>query len=491
MDALNLTYLIAGALVFVSVLAGLYSARVGLSFLLVFLLVGMLAGEDGPGGIAFDDFRLAFWVGNAALAVILLDGGLRTRMDTFRTGLVPAAWLSTVGVIVTAAVTGLAATVLLDLPLPAGLLLGAIVGSTDAAAVFALLKGGGLRLNERVEATLEIESGLNDPMAVFLTLALLAWMASPGGMGGVDATLMLVRQFAIGLIGGIAGGLAVAALLRRAPLEGEPVGIVALLVLSSGLAVFAGTGWLGGSGFLAVYLFGLVVAHGAAVPVRSALMAIDGYAWLAQAGMFLLLGLLVTPTRLLSHLLPALGVAAVLMLLARPLAVALCLAPLRFPWRETVFVSWVGLRGAVPIVLALFAWMAGLPDAALFFEVTYVVVLASLVLQGATLGWSARRCGVNLPTRDDEEAHRAWFGDFDLDARMPAAAVCAFYGLREPGVDNDVPLGQWLQRQLGRPAVATDTVDWDFARFAVREMDGVRVARVGLRLRESSTGNPH
>jgi cell volume regulation protein A len=148
------------------------------------------------------------------------------------------------------------------------------------------------------------------------------------------------------------------------------------------------------------------------------------------------------------------------------------------------------LRGAVPIVLALFAWMAGLPDAALFFEVTYVVVLASLVLQGATLGWSARRCGVNLPTRDDEGAHRAWFGDFDLDARMPAAAVCAFYGLREPGVDNDVPLGQWLQRQLGRPAVATDTVDWDFARFAVREMDGVRVARVGLRLRASSTGNP-
>lgn len=491
MDAINLTYFIAGALVFFSVLAGLYSARVGLSFLRVFLLVGMLAGEDGPGGIAFDDFQLAFWVGNAALAVILLDGGLRTSRDTFRTGLAPAAWLATVGVVVTAGVTGMAAMWLLGLPPLAGLLLGAIVGSTDAAAVFALLKGSGLRLNERVAATLEIESGLNDPMAVFLTLALLAWITSADSMDAIDAAAMLAQQFLVGLVGGVAGGLAVASLLRRAPLAGEPAGIVALLLLSSGLAVFAGTGWLGGSGFLAVYLFGFVVAQGAAAAVRSALTALDGYAWLAQAGMFLLLGLLVTPTRLLSHLLPALGIAAALMLLARPLAVALCLAPMRFPWRETAFVSWVGLRGAVPIVLALFAWMAGLPDAALFFEVTFVVVLASLVFQGATLRWSARRFGVNAPTREDEAAHRAWFGDFDLDARMPVQAVCAFYGLREPGAGPDVPLGEWLQAQLGRPAVASDTLDWDFARFAVRAMDGARIARVGLRLRETAAGNPH
>jgi cell volume regulation protein A len=483
LEALNAAYLVAGTLVFVSVLAGLYSARAGLSFLLVFLVAGMLAGEDGPGGIVFDDFRLAFWVGNAALAVILLDGGLRTHIETFRTGLKPALWLATAGVTVTAGVTGLAAAWLLELPPVLGLLVGSIVGSTDAAAVFALIKGSRLALNERVAATLEIESGLNDPMAVFLTLALIGWVMAPADRGVLEAVRMIGQQFAIGAAGGLLGGTVVAALLLRAPQAAEPAGITALLLLSSGVAVFAGSGWLGGSGFLAVYLFGIVVRYGAPARVQGALLGMDGYAWMAQACMFLLLGLLVTPSQLVPHLLPALSVAGVLMLVARPVAVALCLAPLRFPRNEIMFISWVGLRGAVPIVLAVFPLMAGVPGARLFFEVAFVVVLSSLALQGATIGWSARRCGVSLPELHDESAQREWFGDFVLDAQMPANAICSFYGLRIPGA-ADTTLGDWLAAALGRPPVVADAVDWDFARFSVRSMDGPRITRVGLQLRE-------
>jgi potassium/hydrogen antiporter len=280
--------------VFLSVLSGVFSSRLGFPFLLVFLVGGILAGEDGPGRLQFDDFSLAFWVGNAALAVILLDGGLRTSYSTFRTGLKPSLLLATLGVAVSAAVTGLAATWLLGLPWQVGLLLGAVVGSTDAAAVFALLKQSGVTLNERVATTLEIESGLNDPMAVYLTLALIA--VSVGSVAGFEpagAVLTFLRQFGLGTLVGLGSGAAMAALLVRAPAS-DP-GITALLLVSGGLTVFAATGLVGGSGFLAVYLFGMVAGNRAAARVDTALSAMDGYAWLSQAGMFLLLGLLVTP----------------------------------------------------------------------------------------------------------------------------------------------------------------------------------------------------
>ena len=299
MELLNLALLVTGALVFGSVLAGLFSARAGLSFLLVFLVVGMLAGEDGPGGIRFDDVRVALWVGSAALGVILLDGGLRMRLATFRTGLRPASCLATLGVVVTAGITGLAASWLLDLPLAAGLLVGAIVGSTDAAAVFSLLKSSGLRVSERLSSTLEIESGLNDPIAVFLVLTLCAALTQPEGLGAGEVARMFVQQALVGAVGGVAAGMAIGALLRRLPLGGTADGLAGLLLLSSGIAVFGGAGWLGGSGFLAVYLFGLVVAHRAHEVVQRSLAAMDGFAWLAQALLFLLLGLLVTPHLLL------------------------------------------------------------------------------------------------------------------------------------------------------------------------------------------------
>lgn len=487
MDFVFVTLFAAGALIFVSVIAGLYSVRVGLSFLLVFLIAGMLAGEDGPGGVVFHDFGVMFWVGNAALAVILLDGGLRTELATFRTGLRPALLLATVGVVVTAALTGAAATWLLGVDWRLGLLVGAIVGSTDAAAVFSLMRTAGLRLSERMTTTLEIESGLNDPMAVFLTLMLIAWIVTPGEAGAAGLATLLVQQAGLGLLVGLGGGWALAELLRRLPLARDQEAVAALLLLSSGVAVFAGAAAIGGSGFLAVYLYGLVLRQRAPTLVVNALAAMDGYAWLAQAAMFLLLGLLVTPSQLLGNLGPALAVAAVLMLVARPLAVWLCLAPLRFRAGEMAFVAWVGLRGAVPIVLAVFPMAAGVAGARLLFDVAFVVVLASLLLQGTTMRWAARRCGVDLPDVDDEPAHRALFGDFVIDAATPLPALCEFYGLPVPA-DGPRELGPWLAWRLGRPPVVGDATEWGGARFSVRTLVGEHIGRIGLRLADDAGG---
>ena len=483
MEFVNFPLFVAAAVVFASVLAGLFSARIGLSSLLVFLLAGILAGEDGIGRLHFDDFHLSFWVGNLALAVILLDGGLRTAFATFRTGLRPAALLASVGVVLTAGITALAGVWLLGLGWFPALLLGAIVGSTDAAAVFALLTRSGVTLNERVAATLEIESGVNDPMAVYLTLAFISLVlaADPATSIGSELLSGFVQQFGWGTALGLAGGFAMAWLVARLPPQEGGGGILALLLGASGLAVFAATGLLGGSGFLAVYLFGLIVANRAAAPVAPALVAMDGYAWLAQAGMFLLLGLVVTPSKVMPVLLPSLGVALVLMLVARPLAVWLCLAPFRFSAREIWFISWVGLRGAVPIVLALFPLLAGVPQAYLLFNVAFVVVLVSLLLQGSTIGIVARRLGVAMPEPHDELQVRKVFGDFVLDPATPIGDICEFYALPGPAQPS-MPLREWLARTLGRPPVAGDRVRLGGATFVVRQHEDGTISNVGLSL---------
>ncbi len=486
MDFINLPLLAAAALVFVSVLTGLFSARIGISFLLVFLLAGILAGEDGPGGYLFEDIRLSFWVGNLALAIILLDGGLRTAFSTFRTGLKPASVLATVGVLLCAALTGLAGMLFLGLGWGTAMLLGAIVGSTDAAVVFALLTRSGVTLNERVAASLEIESGVNDPMAVYLTLAFIAVLApaqaaTSGASAWATVAWAFAQQFGWGALAGVVGGLTMAALLKRLAARDAGGGILALLIGAAGLALFAAIGLLGGSGFLAVYLFGMIIANRATQVVAPTLAAMDGYAWLAQAGMFLLLGLLVTPSDLLDSLLPALGVALALIFVARPLTVWLCLWPFRFSPRETWFIAWVGLRGAVPIVLALFPLLAGTPQADLLFNVAFVVVLVSLLTQGTTIGWMARRLGVALPEPDDERQQRAVFRDFALDPSLPVALVCEFYNLPVPdGAAQS--LGDWMAAELRRPPVAGDSVTWGSATLVVRELADGRISRVGLGL---------
>ena len=493
MDFVNLPLLAVGALVFISVVAGLFSVRIGFSFLVVFLLTGILAGEEGIVGYRFDDFKLSFWVGNLALAIILLDGGLRTAYATFRTGLRPAALLATVGVLVSAALTAAAGMLFAGLDWTAALLLGAIVGSTDAAAVFALLTRSGVTLNERVSATLEIESGVNDPMAVYLTLAFIALalgQAAGANTGAADEGLLAVlgsmalsfaQQFGWGALLGVAGGFVLAALLPRIASQDAGGGILALLVCAAGLAVFGATGLLGGSGFLAVYLFGLVVANRAAQAVQPTLPAMDGYAWLAQAGMFLLLGLLVTPSNLLGSLGPALGVALALMLVARPVAVWLCLWPFHFSAREVWFISWVGLRGAVPIVLALFPLMAGVPQAGLLFNIAFVVVLVSLVAQGSTIGLVARRLGVALPPPGDERLQRQVFRDFAIDPSTPVVQLCEFYDLAPP-LHATLPLAAWMEEALRRPPVVGDTVRLGTAVLVVREMNEGRITKIGLGL---------
>ena len=483
MEFVNLPLLAASALVFASVLAGLFSVRIGFSFLLVFLCAGILAGEDGLGGYQFDDFHLSFWVGNLALAVILLDGGLRTAYARFRTGLRPASLLATFGVLICAGITAVAGVWFVGLDWRTALLLGAIVGSTDAAAVFALLTRSGVTLNERVAATLEIESGMNDPMAVYLTLAFIALLLPGASSTSAWSTMALsfVQQFGWGALIGVAGGFAMAALLRRVASRDAQSGILALLIVASGLSIFAATGMVGGSGFLAVYLFGLIVANRADEVVAPTLAAMDGYAWLAQAGMFLLLGLLVTPTTMLASAGPALAVALTLIFVARPVAVWLCLLPFRFTPRETWFISWVGLRGAVPIVLALFPLLAGTPQAGLLFNIAFMVVLTSLLTQGSTIGLVARRLGVAMPDPGDERQVRAVFRDFPLDPKTTIGSVCEFYGLPMPA-DASRSLADWMAAELLRAPVAGDFVRLGPAVFVVREVEAGQISSIGLGL---------
>jgi len=488
MDTVNLPLLAGATLIFIGVLAGLFTSRLGLSFLLVFILTGIMAGEDGLGGFRFDNYWLSFWVGNVALAIILLDGGLRTAYATFRTGLRPAALLATVGVLMTAGITAAAAVWLLDLSWPTALLLGAIVGSTDAAAVFSLMSRSGVRLNERVFSTLEIESGMNDPMAIYLTLSFIALVVAPQTWGVSSLTLSFIQQFGWGCLIGVAGGALMAALLARIAQRDAGGSIMALLIGAGGLMVFAATGLMGGSGFLAVYLFGLVLANRAAPSIAPSLAAMDGFAWLGQAGMFLLLGLLVTPSKLVDSLGASLTLSAVLILVARPVAVWLCLMPWRFSARETWFISWVGLRGAVPIVLALFPLMAGLPQADLLFNVAFVVVLTSLLFQGSSIAWVARRLGVTLPDDADENAVRVTFKDFSVDPQALVGDLCAFYELDVPSGSEVQSVGNWMSKEIGRPPIAGDTVDLGTAKLVVRSMQDGRIAAVGLGLEKKDVG---
>ena len=395
MDSFHLLVLIGAGLLFTGLLLGTLSLRFGVPSLLVFLVVGMLAGVDGPGGIKYDDFATGFLVSNIALAVILLDGGLRTRLHAFRVGLNPALLLAVPGVMLTAGLVGGFTAWLTGVDWRLAFMLGGIIASTDAAAVFNVIKSAGLRLNDRVASTLEVESGLNDPMAIFITVSLIELWQQQGGEPGWMILIDLIRQIGLGALGGLVLGLLLSLVLVR--LRGNE-GLHALMLCSGGATVFALTSLVGGSGFLAAYICGLVAGNLRGGASDNVLRAMDSMAWLAQSAMFLLLGLLVTPSELSG---PLLGVAVLiaffLMLVARPLAVALCLLPFDFSWREQGFIAWTGLRGAVPIVLAVFPLLAGVEGARWLFNITFVVVLTSLLLQGSTMGLMARWLRITLP----------------------------------------------------------------------------------------------
>ncbi|MFP4648826.1 MAG: potassium/proton antiporter [Halorhodospira sp.] len=394
MELTNQLILFGATLLLVSVLASVISDRVGAPMLLVFLGLGMLLGEEGILGLRFDDIQAAHLIGSLALAVILFDGGLRTHASTFRVALKPALALATFGVIITASITGLVLAWAFELSWQQGALLGAIVGSTDAAAVFGLLHARGLELKQRVAATLEIESGSNDPMAIFLTIMLVELLIHEPERVAIAATVELIQQLGLGAVLGALGGMLLAWLINRINLT---PGLYPLLALGGGLAIFGGTAVLGGSGFLAIYLAGLIAGNRRLQAAQNIRRFHDGFAWLAQITMFVVLGLLVIPSELVPVAPQGLLTAAVLILIARPAAVFSCLAPFRFPWREQLFISWVGLRGAVPIILGLFPLLAGIDQAELFFNVAFFVVLVSLLIQGWTIAPAARALGLEVP----------------------------------------------------------------------------------------------
>lgn len=424
--ATAIVLLVAGLVIGACVVSTRLATRTGLPIFLVFALMGMAAGQDGIGGIRFDDYGAAFRLGYGALVLILFDGGLNTSLSKLRRNLAPSLALATLGVVLTAALVAWGAHLFGFGWLEASLL-GAIVSSTDAAAVFSVLRAGGVELRERVGSTLEIESGLNDPMAVLLTTALTTAFAS-GEMPRWTAIGMVVLQLAVGASIGIAGGLAALFVLRRIELPGSAF----YPVLTVGIAffVFGAATLAEGSGFLAVYIAGMIIGGGR-LPYRSALLRIHDFtAWVGQVGVFVLLGLLASPSRLLGIATVGLAIGLFLAFIARPIAVALSLVPFRFRRGEIAYIGWVGLRGAVPIVLACIPILAKVPGAERIFDVAFFAVVVSAAVQGSTVRYATRRLGVGRPARRappavlEMTATRALGQDlvmFDVDS---ASAVC-------------------------------------------------------------------
>jgi cell volume regulation protein A len=388
--------LVVAVLLLLAILGSKASSRLGVPGLLLFLALGMLAGSEGLGGIPFDNARQAQALGVVALSFILFAGGLETRFDDIRSVVWKAFGLSTLGVLITALLAGWFARVVLSLPWAEAFLLGAIVSSTDAAAVFSILRSKSISLRGRVKPLLELESGSNDPMAVFLTLGFIKLATDPAATP-FDLVPMFFLQMSIGAAAGLAAGKGGVALINRLRLE--TAGLYPVFSIALVLFTYGATALLKGNGFLAVYLAGILIGNSDFVHRRALMTFHDGIAWLMQIAMFLTLGLLVFPSRLLPVAGAGLLLALFLMFVARPVAVFLGLLFHRMRFRQKVLVSWVGLRGAAPIILATFPLLAGVRDADLYFNLVFFIVLTSVLLQGTTIPFVARKLGLEAPLR--------------------------------------------------------------------------------------------
>ena len=403
MDQLNYIFLISGLLLCSSIFASRISSIMGLPVLLLFLGIGMLCGINGVFfQIDFNDYNIAFLVTNVALAVILFDGGCQTNFYTFRSVAKPSIILSTLGVLITTVIVGCAAYYIFKLQFFESMLIGAIIGSTDAGAVFSLLGNNGISLKNKVNNPLQIESATNDPMAIFLTVTIIGIIN--GSMlnnvdtytAVIDMLLFFVKQLAFGVGFGIIFGIVGRSIINHINI---PTGLYSLLVLGIAFTGFSITSTLNGSGFLAIFIIGMFIGNQNTRQLNYIRPVQDGLNWLSQIGLFLILGLLVTPSDLVLYLVPGLLIALVLTFVARPVAVFLCLKPFfTYSTKELAFISWVGLRGSVPIVLAIYPIMAEVPHGEVYFNVAFVIVLFSLLVQGASILPMAKLFDVYAPS---------------------------------------------------------------------------------------------
>jgi cell volume regulation protein A len=441
MDAIYIVTLVSMLLVLLATFSSLIAFRFGAPLLLLFLGIGLIAGVDGL-GIVFDNGPVAYFVGSLALALILFDSGFGTPIQSFRQAAGPAVVAATFGVLVTAGLVGVAAHYFLGLTFIEGLLLGAIVASTDAAAVFFLLRVGGINIRDRVRSTLEVESGSNDPMAIFLTITLVQIVSSGVGLESLSVSLLLhfLKEMVLGVLFGMAGGLVIVGLVNRLRMER---GLTPIFALALSLLVFSLTGAVGGSGFLAVYVAGLYAGNGHIRSEGTIRRFLEGVSWLSQIIMFLLLGLLATPSQFASIALPATGIALFLIFIARPVAMWLSLLPFNYARAETGFIAWVGLRGAVSILLAILPVIYRLENGMLYFNTAFIVVLISLVVQGWTIGPVARRLGLVVPPR---------IGPVDkVELELPGTAhheLLAYRVVPDSPVARGVRLPRWARPSL-------------------------------------------
>lgn len=398
MESLSIIIILISTLFLIGCLLTPIAARLGAPFLLLFLCIGMLMGEDGFGGVFFNDFTLAYEIGSIALALILFSGGLDTDVGTLKKAAAPAFVLSIAGVILTAVICGALIHFLFGLSFAKSLLLGAVIGSTDAAATFLLLRQRDIHLKDGLGETLMVEAGINDPMAIFLTIMMVAIVDAnlPLNLDTLISFLPeLFTQLGLGVVFGAIGGFIAAALINRIRM---PVSLFAPFALATALLVFNATAIYDGSGFLAVYVCGVLVRHRVTHQTERVSQFHDGLSWISQIVLFLMLGLLVTPSNLMAILPIGLGVAGILIFIARPIATFLCLTPFGMGLRQQVFIGWVGLRGAVPIFLAIIPVISPGPIGEGFFDIVFVVVIASLFLQGWTISLMARWLGLTEDT---------------------------------------------------------------------------------------------
>ncbi|HAN96724.1 MAG TPA: potassium/proton antiporter [Planctomycetaceae bacterium] len=444
--------LTGSVLLLLGVLSNKISARLGMPALATFLGLGMLAGSEGIGGIEFEDYSLANAVGTVVLAIILFAGGLGTPISAVRDTWRRAGLLASVGVLLTAVITGGAASWILGLPIGQGMLLGSIVGSTDASAVFSVLRAGGVHIRRSLADTLEVESGSNDPMAIFMTVGMVQ-ILSGKVTSIVDLSMLLVNQVVLGIAVGLAVGFGAVWTLKNIRLE--VAGLYPIMAIAFGLISYGLAADFGGSGFLATYLTGIVIGNHQTPFLRGIQAFHDATAWLGQILMFILLGLLSFPSRLAEVWVEGLSIAAVLMFVARPISVFLCLIGSRFDFREQLLLSWVGLKGAVPITLAIFPLMANIEGASTIFNVVFFVVLISAVLQGSTLKPVAKGLGLDVAPRREPPVTLEISSLYDVDADIvdyyiEPETMAAGKAIRDLALPSDVVIALIVRNHESR-----------------------------------------